>query len=149
MAGPDRRKNKASNSSGKPPAYAVGFGKPPVSGQFKRGYSGNPRGRPKGTKNLKIDLAEELAERVQISENGRQVKVSKQRLVIKALTARAIKGDARSASILIGLIGQVLGLDPHDDTDVEVNRDDALILEEFIKHASDAQHRSTEPDRDK
>ena len=28
--------------------YAVGFAKPPVHGQFKKGKSGNGRGRPKG-----------------------------------------------------------------------------------------------------
>ena len=44
------------------------------------------------TKNLKTDLAEELAERVQVSENGRLLKISKQRLMLKALTTKAIKG---------------------------------------------------------
>jgi hypothetical protein len=29
--------------------YKVGYGKPPRSGQFKRGNSGNPKGRPKGS----------------------------------------------------------------------------------------------------
>jgi hypothetical protein len=32
--------------------YAVGYGKPPKSGQFAKGNSGNPNGRPKGSKNL-------------------------------------------------------------------------------------------------
>ena len=40
--------------------YDVGYKKPPKRTQFKPGQSGNPRGRPKGTKNLKTDLAEAL-----------------------------------------------------------------------------------------
>ena len=32
--------------------YAVGYGKPPKHTRFKKGRSGNPRGRPRGAKNL-------------------------------------------------------------------------------------------------
>jgi len=28
--------------------YKIGYGKPPKSSQFKRGKSGNPKGRPRG-----------------------------------------------------------------------------------------------------
>ena len=38
----------------------VGYGNPPKESRFKKGQSGNQRGRPKGSKNLKTDLAEEL-----------------------------------------------------------------------------------------
>jgi len=33
------------------PSYDVGFGKPPVRSRFEPGQSGNPRGRPKGSRN--------------------------------------------------------------------------------------------------
>jgi hypothetical protein len=42
--------------------YDVGHAKPPKHTRFQPGQSGNPRGRPKGTKNLKTDLIEELGE---------------------------------------------------------------------------------------
>lgn len=42
----------------------VGYKKPPVAKQFQPGQSGNPAGRPKGSKNLKSELAEELQERI-------------------------------------------------------------------------------------
>ena len=37
---------------------AVGYGRPPVNRQFKPGQSGNPRGRPKGSKNFPTMFAE-------------------------------------------------------------------------------------------
>ncbi len=33
-----------------PRDYEVGYGKPPSRTRFRSGQSGNPRGRPKGTK---------------------------------------------------------------------------------------------------
>ena len=40
--------------------YDVGYKKPPKHGRFRKGRSGNAKGRPKGGKNLKTELMEEL-----------------------------------------------------------------------------------------
>lgn len=58
--------------------YEVGYGKPPKRSQFKKGQSGNPEGRPKETKNLKTDLADELGETVTVRDGERVKTVSKQ-----------------------------------------------------------------------
>jgi hypothetical protein len=110
------------------PYEEVGYGKPPKRTQFKPGRSGNPKGRPKGTRNLKTDLIEELSERVAITENGKPLRVSKQRLMVKALTARAVKGDTKAASILISLLAQTMGLDPQDGAKVDLSEEDDAIL---------------------
>jgi hypothetical protein len=34
-----------------PKDYDIGYGKPPEENRFKQGKSGNPQGRPKGSKN--------------------------------------------------------------------------------------------------
>ncbi len=51
--------------------YEVGYRKPPVKSRFKSGQSGNPRGRPPGSKNLKTLLRELAARRISVREEGK------------------------------------------------------------------------------
>lgn len=83
--------------------YKVGYGKPPKAKQFKRGRSGNPKGRPKGSLNLATDLTAELGEHITVREDGRSRKVSKQRALIKSLMAKALQGDIRATAALLAL----------------------------------------------
>jgi len=134
--------------------YEVGYGKPPKHTRFKPGQSGNPRGRAKGTKNLKTDLMEELGERIVIHEGGQSRQVSKQRAIVKTLVSRTLKGDSRAATLLSSMmmhlletgegapiVEELLRNDEHEilqafeervrrdsnhRTDAEVDRDDAL-----------------------
>ena len=111
--------------------YDVGYGKPPTSTQFKPGQSGNPKGRPKGTKNLRTDLGEELQEKITVTEGGQQLVISKQRAMVKSLMAKSIKGETAAARALINLI---VGLEMADATDKQaepLGAEDLEILAEF------------------
>jgi hypothetical protein len=90
--------------------YEVGYGRPPKHSRFKKGKSGNPNGRPKGTKNLRTDLIEELGEKIHVREGDRPTKISKQRAFVKTLVARSLKGDARAAATLMNLMLRVFDL---------------------------------------
>jgi Family of unknown function (DUF5681) len=90
--------------------YAVGYGKPPASTQYRKGQSGNRTGRPKGANNLKTDLLEELGEKVTLKEGTRTKKVTKQRAMVKTIVAKTLKGESRAATTLIGLLGRVFDL---------------------------------------
>src|SRR5262245_46207780 len=88
--------------------YEVGYRKPPKDTQFKKGASGNPRGRPKRTLNLVTDLTAELSEKVTIREDGRSRTITKQRALIKSLTTKALKGDPRATAALLALHARVV-----------------------------------------
>jgi hypothetical protein len=113
-----------------PGDYKIGYGKPPKSGMFKAGTSGNLNGRPKGTKNLKTDLAEELAEMIPVKENGKAKRVSKQRAMLKAVSAKAIKGDTRAAAVLIAMIDRHLSEDT-SGAEIDLTETDFQVLEAF------------------
>jgi hypothetical protein len=86
-----------------PRFYPVGYGKPPIDTRFKKGQSGNPAGRRKGSKNLSTVLREIFQERVFITENGKRKKVSKLELLIKKLYQIGVNGDLRAISQLATL----------------------------------------------
>ena len=112
---------------------SVGYKKPPKHTQFQPGQSGNPNGRPKGTKNLSTDLDEELNQKILVTEGGQQREVTKQRAMIKTLFAKAMQGNTQAAKALITLI---IGLeqtrsDKHLPDQLSV--EDQSILDAFIE----------------
>ncbi len=108
--------------------YEIGYKKPPKQAQFQPGQSGNPKGRPKGTKNLATDLQEELGQKIVITEGNKQQTVTKQRAMLKTMFAKALKGDARSATVLINLILGLHQVKDDQDNDTALSADDAAIL---------------------
>jgi len=75
--------------------FEVGYGKPPRHTQFKKGQSGNPRGRPSGSKNLKTLVREALKEPFIVSEDGRHRKITKRQAIVTQLVDRSATGDWR------------------------------------------------------
>lgn len=113
--------------------YEVGYGKPPKHAQFKPGESGNPKGRPKGIKNLNTDLEEELSLKILVTEGGSQQETTKQRAMLKSLFAKALNGDVRASGVLINLI---LGLEQTriaSQSTESMAEEDIAILEAFKK----------------
>ena len=65
--------------------YEVGYGRPPKHSRWTSGESGNPKGRRKGARGLKTDLDAELRETLTIQMNGKKVKGTSQRLMLRTL----------------------------------------------------------------
>ncbi len=94
----DKTKPPASSSGG------VGYGKPPEHTRFKKGQSGNPKGRPKGTLSLTTVLEKTLRERVVINENGQRKEVTKLQAAVKQLVNRGASGDLAALRHLLMLV---------------------------------------------
>lgn len=83
--------------------YAVGYGRPPAANQFKAGQSGNPKGRPKGSRNMITLLREELEAKVLVTENGVQKRMSKGQVAVRQQMDKAVKGDSRAFQTIMKL----------------------------------------------
>jgi len=95
-------------SSGAPPGsggagYAVGYRKPPVHTRFRKGVSGNPRGRPRRKTDLASLLSEAL-DRRRASE-PRQSRTQRE-AIVAALVEKSAAGDLRAAKLLFELMRQ-------------------------------------------
>ena len=113
--------------------YDVGYAKPPKHTRFQQGQSGNPKGRSKGALNLKTDLTLELGELIRVREGDRERSIPKQRAMIKALMAKALKGDTRATALLTGLIARHIEPDLPNDSGPELTQSDQQILEDFLE----------------
>ena len=85
------------------PNSHVGFCSPPETTRFRKGVSGNPRGRPKGSLNVATVLTRTLREKVVINENGRRRTVTKLEAALKQLVDQAAAGDLRALRHLTAL----------------------------------------------
>ena len=84
--------------------YDVGYGKPPVATWFRKGRSGNPRGRPKGARGVRTLINEITGQEITVSEGGQSSRISKREALILSLVARALKGDMRAAAKTLRLM---------------------------------------------
>ena len=112
-------------------ADTVGYKRPPREHQFRPGQSGNPSGRPKGARNFKSELREELSELVTVRDGDREIEVSKQRALIKSMVAAAIDGNQRAAALVLAMCVRMLA-DAEDDDAIE-DVGDREIVEAFTK----------------
>lgn len=98
-----------------------GYKNPPVEHQFKKGKSGNPKGRPrKKTKqhsdpglDLIVSVHRELRKSVFVQENGKHREITKLDAFSAQLVAQSVNGKPSQQKMLLNL----LALDRHEETE--------------------------------
>jgi hypothetical protein len=109
----------------------VGYGRPPKEHQFPPGKSGNPRGRPKGRKNLATLVNEVLYMPVALSGAGRNRKVPLIHAGLIGAAQDALKRDLKALAFLVNL---ARGLQDPDQGDVSqpVSAEDQKLLADAL-----------------
>jgi hypothetical protein len=115
-----------------PRDYEVGYGKPPRHTRFKKGQSGNPRGRPSGSKNLKTLLNEALNERVVVTDEGGRRNITKREAIVTQLVNRSATADLRALKILLDTLRDIEGqTEPASSETAEFSEADEKVIEQL------------------
>jgi Family of unknown function (DUF5681) len=114
--------------------YKVGYRRPPRHTRFEKGRSGNPNGRPQGAANAKTIVSRAINERVRIREGETERAMTKLEAMLQGHLVKAIKGDARSAGLVINLVTR-LGLlaETENKTFIALSEEDHAILDDYVR----------------
>ena len=114
--------------------YIVTRGKPPLETRFKPGKSGNPKGRPKGSKQIDTLMEEELDRKIPVTLSGRRTMLSKRQVMIRQLVDKALKGDHKAITTCLALqtarSGTAKGAAPEfaQDMDALLSHDEQILM---------------------
>ena len=113
--------------------YEVGYGQPPKRTQFKKGQSGNPKGRPKSSKNVETMLKETLMRPITVTEGGKRKKITALEAFFSQTLKSALGGDSRASDKLLKLLPLLQAALERETAEAEVAaaqaaRDDRPIL---------------------
>jgi hypothetical protein len=121
-----RKKPLARVNPNSPPAGEVGYGKPPRQHQFAPGRSGNPKGRPKGSKNESTIFRAILGRKIAARSGSRARKIMVLEGIILRLVDDSLKGNIKSAAFLLNRYSALVS---REIQHAELSEDDREILE--------------------
>jgi hypothetical protein len=120
---------------GRTGSYTVGKGRPPVAARFRPGESGNPKGRPKGSKNAQSLAKAELNRKVVVTVKGKKKSMTVAEIAARRLGDKAMAGDAKAFSFLIAIADvRSGGEDPLLDR-ITTPEQDQAILADFLNRS--------------
>lgn len=117
--------------------HEVGYGKPPKHSQFQPGKSGNPKGRPKGSKNLASVVLREARKPVQVNGPGGPRTVTKVEATVMQLANQSIQGDLAAQRQFLPLVRsseESLSLDAAAGTPHEA---DEIVMQSILRRIRD------------
>ena len=124
-----------SRKRAKPSAYDVGYRRPPKATQFKKGKSGNPKGRPKGSRPIGAVLQEVLGQRISVTENGKTRRLPALEVMLRRLANDAMRNEPVALKLMLSLFDRY-GESPEAGIRLdEVLAEDRAILANFLKQS--------------
>jgi hypothetical protein len=130
---------------------AVGYGRPPRRTRFQSGRSGNPKGRPKGTRGINKMLQDALSRRVRVREDGRARALTVLEVIIRRVVNDAAKMNVKALKLLLSLMDRYGGTSETAVDMKALSAEDQKIIAGYLAEqkevgASDEDHSSAKTD---
>ena len=87
-----------------PSDYVVGYRRPPKVTQFTAGKSGNPKGRPKGSRSVGAVLQDIIRQKIAVTESGKTRRIPALEVMLRRLVNDAMRSDPRAVKLLLSLV---------------------------------------------
>lgn len=132
----------ADQGDAKPADYAVGYGRPPAHTRFRKGISGNPRGRKRGARNFETLLAEQCDAKISVKEGGKTRVRTKLETVAAQLVNKSAGADLKAISILLAALDRTqarqerAARDPDKDNGSDLGESDQQVFERLLQRMS-------------
>ena len=128
----------------KPRDDKVGYGRPPKTTQFRAGQSGNPKGRPKGSRSIGQVVNDVIGQRIVVTENGRKRRVPALEVIMRRLVNDAMRADPRAIKVLLSLVDRYADAGPSAVDVGAMLAEDKLILSRYLPEALNGQPAESE-----
>jgi hypothetical protein len=128
--------------------YEVGYAKPPRKDRFQKGASGNPKGRPKGSKNLATIVLKESRQRVRINSSRGTRTVTKAEATVMQFANKSIQGDLRAGCEFINLIERSEESVNSGTGSLQINDLDRQVMENLHRRMTGLQSASMKPNQE-
>ncbi len=96
-----------------------GYKNPPKHSRFQKGRSGNPAGRPKGSKNTLKLLDAVLEQKIKIQQEGKTISITKKQAMLMQLVNVAVRGEIKAIAALFPYMMQ---LDMKEEQSLETSK---------------------------
>jgi hypothetical protein len=108
--------------------------RPPQATQFQPGKSGNPGGRPKGSRNVRTELEQMMRKQIPIREGGKSKSMTRQQAMLRTLSDKALRGDIRA---ILSITNILLKREPNSSEQAvreeALSEVDAEIISDFLR----------------
>jgi hypothetical protein len=123
----------------------VGYGKPPQATRFRAGQSGNPRGRPKGSKNLALVIQRDGRQLVKVNGPRGARSITKLEVVVMQLSNLAAQGNLPAARAYLALMQFCESSDQKSNLPPAPHERDTAVMKNILERIRRASDISTAP----
>ncbi len=138
---------KKHDSQASPQADGVGYCRPPRRTQFQPGRSGNPKGRPKGSRSVGDILHDIMSQRISVNENGKSRRVAAIEVLLLRLRNNALGSNDKAIKLLLALMDRYDGSSEKGVSIEDLRAEDQAILAHYARELGvDTFDSSRQPD---
>jgi len=112
--------------------YEVGKGRTPEATRWKPGQTGNPHGRPKGSRNAATMAKAALSRKVAATVNGRKHQMTVAEIAYRRLGDKAMAGDQKALGFLLMLANNIEPSDAGSTDSITTPEQDLAIIADYF-----------------